>query len=77
MLVLDLWPKVQFPHLLEVKLFFLGEFETIPQIYRIVDVEIITGYCYGLPNILWLNETQFEKWIILENRYRWGQKFQK
>ena len=76
MLVLDLWPKVQFPHLLEVKL-FSREFETIPEIYRIIDVEIITEYCYGLPNIARLNETQFQKWIILENRYRWGQKFQK
>ena len=55
---------------------FSGEFETIPQTYRIVDVEIITGCCYGLPNIAQLKDTEFEKWIILENRYRWGQKFQ-
>ena len=45
---------------------FKSKFEDIPEKYRLIDVNSITGGCYVLPNFVSIEDEIFEEWVILE-----------
>ena len=43
--------------------------------YRLVEIESITNNCYVIPNFNSLIEEDYNEWIVLEDRYGWGNHF--
>ena len=52
-----------------------SEFEDTMDKYRLVEIDSITNNCYVVPNFNSLIEEDYSEWIVLENRYCWGNHF--
>ena len=57
------------------KILTRSKFEDIPERYRLIDVNSIVGSCYVIPNFVSLEDDEFADWIIIQNRYKWGDHF--
>ena len=65
-------PSKMFP---DSRILHKSEFEDIMDKYRLVEIDSITNNCYVVPNFNSLIEDDYTEWIVLENRYGWGNHF--
>ena len=59
----------------ESRILHISQFEQHQDKYRLVEINSITNNCYVIPNIESLEEKEYNEWIVLENRYEWGNHF--
>ena len=57
------------------KILFKSRFEDNPENYRLVKIDSITNSCYVIPNFYGLGSEDYDDWIVLKNRYKWGDHF--
>ena len=57
------------------KILFQSSYEEIPDKYRLVEVNCITNSCYVIPHFGSLEICDYSEWVVLENRYNWGDYF--
>ena len=57
------------------KLLHVCKWENFAGDYRFVELDTVSHACYVLPNINLLDDDNFDEWIILQNRYKWGEYF--
>ena len=65
-------PSKMFP---DSRILHKSVFEDNMDKYRLVEIESITNNCYVVPNFNSLIEGDYNEWIVLENRYGWGNHF--
>ena len=57
------------------KILFQSSYEEIPDKYRLVEVNCITNSCYVIPHFGNIEICDYSEWVVLENRYNWGDCF--
>ena len=65
-------PSKMFPN---SRILHKSEFEAHVDKCRLVGIDSITNNCYVVPNFNSLIENDYDEWIVLENRYGWGNHF--
>ena len=58
------------------KILYTSKFELTEERYRLVDIESLNDFCYVIPNLATFDfQTHYDEWIIVANRYTWGDYF--